>query len=59
MNDKYDKYDYYLDLFNKETDENLTKELTLYLANVYLDLKQKERLLKIILLALEKVKTND
>ena len=59
MDGEYDKRDYYLELFAKNTDDNLTKELTLYLANVYLDAEQQERLLKIILLALEKVKTND
>ena len=59
MDDEYKNRDYYLELFAKNTDDRLTKELTLYLANVYLDAEQQERLLKIILLALEKVKTND
>ena len=59
MSEDYDKRDYYLELFENVVGENLSKELTLYLANVYLDAEQQERLLKIILLALEKVKTND
>jgi len=59
MPDRYDKRDHYLQLFENSVGENLSKELTLYLANVYLDPKQQERLLKIILLALEKSKNND
>jgi len=59
MNDEYDRRDYYLNLFAKNTDAGLARELTLYLANVYLDAEQQERLLKIILLALEKSKNND
>ena len=59
MNDEYDKRDHYLGLFENAVGNKLSRELTLYLANVYLDAEQQERLLKIILLALEKVKTND
>ena len=59
MADNYDKRNHYLQLFENSVGKNLSKELTLYLANVYLDTEQQERLLKIILLALEKVKTND
>ena len=59
MGDNYNKRDQYINIFKNDVGENLTKELTLYLANVYLDAEQQERLLKIILLALEKVKTND
>jgi|15BtaG_2_1085339.scaffolds.fasta_scaffold75598_3 hypothetical protein len=59
MPNRYDKRDQYLELFENSVGENLSKELTLYLANVYLDPKQQERLLKIILLALEKSKNND
>jgi hypothetical protein len=59
MNDEYDKRDYYLGLFENAVGNKLSRELTLYLANVYLDVEQQERLLKIILLALEKNKNND
>ena len=59
MPDSYDKRDQYLQLFENSVGENLSKELTLYLAIVYLDDEQQERLLKIILLALEKSKKND